>query len=214
MSHISRRIYAVGDIHGMLFKLERLLDRIPFRNDRDQLVFLGDYVDRGPDSRGVIHRVVELIAGGLDVVCLRGNHEVMMENYLRDEDVAFFLLNGGASTVHSYSVGQKDGQCVVPEAHKNFLGGLKKFYETDDYLFVHAGFRPGVAVADQEDEDVYWIRNEFITSDYDFGKKVIFGHTPFMKPFVDRRKIGIDTGAVYGNKLTCVCLPDEVFYSV
>lgn len=214
MSDNSRKIYAVGDIHGMLFKLERLLDRISFRNDRDQLVFLGDYVDRGPDSRGVIHRVLQLIAGGLDVVCLRGNHEVMMENYLRDEDVAFFLLNGGASTVHSYSVGQKDGQGVVPKAHKNFLRGLKKFYETDDYLFVHAGFRPGVAVADQEDEDVYWIRNEFITSDYDFGKKVVFGHTPFREPFVDRRKIGIDTGAVYGNKLTCVCLPDEVFYSV
>ncbi len=214
MSDTSRKIYAVGDIHGMLSKLERLLDRIPFREDRDRLVFLGDYVDRGPDSRGVVNRVLRLITEGLDVVCLRGNHEIMMENYLRDEDVAFFLVNGGSSTVHSYSVGNEDGRCIVPDAHKNFLRGLKKFYETDDYLFVHAGFRPGVPVADQTDEDVYWIRNEFIASDYDFGKRVVFGHTPFLKPFVDRRKIGIDTGAVYGNRLTCVCLPDEVFYSV
>ncbi|MEJ5364681.1 MAG: metallophosphoesterase family protein [Desulfosoma sp.] len=214
MSDNGCKVYAVGDIHGMLSKLERLLDRIPFREDRDRLVFLGDYVDRGPDSRGVIHRILQLITRGLDVVCLRGNHEVMMENYLKDQDVAFFLINGGASTVHSYSVGHEDGRCVVPDTHKNFLRGLKKFYETDDYLFVHAGFRPGVPVADQVDEDVYWIRDEFIASDYDFGKKVVFGHTPFLKPFVDRRKIGIDTGAVYGNKLTCVCLPDEVFYSV
>lgn len=208
------KIYAVGDIHGMLSKLERLLDRIPFREGKDRLVFVGDYVDRGPDSRGVIHRVLQLMAQGLDVVCLRGNHELMMENYLRDKDVEFFLINGGASTIHSYSVGNDGGECVIPESHKNFLRGLKKFYETDDYLFVHAGFRPGVLLDQQSDEDVYWIRNEFINSDYDFGKKVIFGHTPFLKPFVDRRKIGIDTGAVYGNKLTCVCLPDEEFYSV
>lgn len=208
------KIYAIGDVHGMLFKLERLLDRIPFRADRDLLIFVGDYVDRGPDSRGVIERVLQLMAQGIQLVCLRGNHELMMENYLRDEEVEFFLVNGGATTVHSYSVGNEGGRCTVPETHKNFLRGLKKFYETDDYLFVHAGFRPGVAVSDQSDDDVYWIRNEFITSDYDFGKKVIFGHTPFVKPFVDRRKIGIDTGAVYGNKLTCVCLPDEVFYSV
>jgi len=214
MSDNGRKIYAVGDIHGMLMKLERLLDRIPFREDRDRLVFLGDYVDRGPDARGVVDRVLQLVSRGLDVVCLRGNHEVMMENYLKDEDVAFFLVNGGASTVHSYSVGNVDGRCVVPDTHKSFLRGLKKYYETDDYLFVHAGFRPGVPVADQADDDVYWIRDEFIASDFDFGKKVIFGHTPFLKPFVDRRKIGIDTGAVYGNKLTCVCLPDEVFYSV
>mgnify|MGYP005831005155 CR=1 FL=1 len=208
------KIYAIGDVHGMLFKLERLLDRIPFRRDRDCLVFLGDYVDRGPDSRGVIDRVLQLMSHGARVVCLRGNHELMMENYLQDQDVEFFLVNGGAATVHSYSVGNEGGRCMIPEAHKNFLHGLKKFYETDDYLFVHAGFRPGIAVFDQSDDDVYWIRSEFIGSDYDFGKKVIFGHTPFMKPFVDRRKIGIDTGAVYGNKLTCVCLPDEVFYSV
>lgn len=208
------KIYAIGDVHGMLFKLERLLDRIPFRRDRDRLVFVGDYVDRGPDSRGVIDRVLQLLAQGIQVVCLRGNHELMMENYLQDQDVEYFLVNGGAATVHSYSVGNAGGHCRIPEAHKNFLHGLKKFYETDDYLFVHAGFRPGVALFDQSDDDVYWIRNEFIRSDYDFGKKVIFGHTPFMKPFVDRRKIGIDTGAVYGNKLTCVCLPDEVFYSV
>ncbi|MEJ5349134.1 MAG: metallophosphoesterase family protein [Desulfosoma sp.] len=210
----SGKIFAIGDVHGMLFKLERLLDRLPLRKDRDQLVFVGDYVDRGPDSRGVIERVLQLMKEGFHVVCLRGNHELMMENYLRDQEVELFLINGGAVTVHSYSVGNDGGQCLVPETHKNFLRGLKKFYETDDYLFVHAGFRPGVALANQADQDVYWIRNEFITSDYDFGKRVIFGHTPFLKPFVDRRKIGIDTGAVYGNKLTCVCLPDEVFYSV
>ncbi|MBC7357404.1 MAG: serine/threonine protein phosphatase [Desulfacinum sp.] len=207
------KIYAIGDIHGMHFKLERLLDRIPFRPDEDTLVFLGDYVDRGPDSRAVVDRVLNLMDQGINVVCLRGNHELMMAHYLEGRDVNFFLLNGGATTVHSYKVGN-NGRCRVPDRHVEFLQTLKRFHETDDYLFVHAGFRPGVPLEDQRDEDIYWIRNDFILSDHDFGRKVVFGHTPFREPYVDARKIGIDTGAVYGNKLTCVCLPDEVFYSV
>lgn len=102
----------------------------------------------------------------------------------------------------------------MPPDHWQFYDTLKLFYETDDYIFVHAGLKPGVALYEQQEEDLLWIRKEFISSDYNFGKRVIFGHTPMRAPYIRENKIGIDTGAVYGNKLTCVVLPEEKFYSV
>ncbi len=207
------KIYVVGDIHGMLFKLDKLMDRIPLTVGKDRLIFLGDYIDRGPDACGVVERILEYMDLGVDVVCLRGNHEVMLFDYLEGRERDLFLINGGRSTLRSYRMDLgEEGR--IPERHLEFFRNLKRFYETDDYYFVHAGFRPGIPVQAQSDEDLYWIRGEFIYSDEDFGKKVVFGHTPFHEPYVDAHKIGIDTGAVYGNKLTCVCLPDERFYSV
>ncbi|MDY6852862.1 MAG: serine/threonine protein phosphatase, partial [Thermodesulfobacteriota bacterium] len=102
----------------------------------------------------------------------------------------------------------------IPQSHYDFLESLAHYYETEDYIFVHAGLRDGILIEDQDPHDLLWIRDEFISSDYDHGKRVIFGHTPFREPLVQPNKIGIDTGAVFGGRLTCLELPGLKFYSV
>lgn len=115
----------------------------------------------------------------------------------------------------SYSNGRSPNEAnPIPTTHLDFFRDLSIYYETDQYIFVHAGLKANVPLEEQNEWDMLWIRQEFIYSDFDFGKRVIFGHTPFQKPIVLDNKIGIDTGAVYGNKLTCVELPAEKFYSV
>jgi len=144
-----------------------------------------------------------------------GNHERMFLDFLRGEEEMFFLLNGGTSTANSYwgnHWGLRDR--TLPPEHVNFFASLKLYYDTEDYIFVHGGLRPGIPLAAQREEDLLWIRQEFILSEFDFGRRIIFGHTPVRKPLVMPNKIGIDTGAVYGNKLTCVLLPEERFFSV
>jgi len=124
-------------------------------------------------------------------------------------------LNGGWSTLESYRAEKPEGKgSLVPEDHISFFRSLKTYLELEEYYVVHAGFRPGVELEKQLLEDMTWIREPFIYSEYDFGKRVIFGHTPFHKPLVLENKIGLDTGAVYGNRLTCLELPDLRFYSV
>jgi serine/threonine protein phosphatase 1 len=103
---------------------------------------------------------------------------------------------------------------VIPDPHLDFLDRLLPYFEMEAYILVHAGLRPGVRLKDQLEDDLLWIRSEFISSDFNFGKKVVFGHTHFLRPYIDEFKVGIDTGAVYGNLLTCVRLPDLRFYSV
>jgi serine/threonine protein phosphatase 1 len=207
--------YVFADVHGMLHKLVDLLERVPFRIDRDTIVFLGDYIDRGPDSKGVLDIIIDLIDTGMRVVCLRGNHECMLRDFLEEKEPLLFLYNGGAATLKSYRQSTVLGrEMILPDRHRDFLDRLLPWYEMDDFILVHAGLRPGVPLEQQEEKDLYWIRHEFIYSDYDFGKTVVFGHTPFSQPFIGRKRIGIDTGAVYGNKLTCVRLPDVEFYSV
>lgn len=205
--------YVVGDIHGMLDKLERLLDRIPFDEEMDTLAFVGDYIDRGPDSRKVVDFLLDLMDRGVKLVCLKGNHEQMLLDFLGGHDEHFYLFNGGDTTIADYRAARLD-PIVVPRRHLAFFEGLPCRHEMDDFILVHAGLRPGVALEDQIEEDLLWIRYDFIHSGYDFGKKIVFGHTHFRSPYVDRNKIGIDTGAVYGNLLTCVRLPDVIFYSV
>jgi len=207
--------YVFADVHGMLHKLVDLLERVPFRIDRDTIVFLGDYIDRGPDSKGVLDIIIDLIDTGMRVVCLRGNHECMLKDFLDGKEPLLFLYNGGAATLKSYRQSAVLGRdLILPDRHRDFLDRLLPWYEMDDFILVHAGLRPGIPLEQQEEKDLYWIRHEFIYSDYDFGKTVVFGHTPFSHPFIGRKRIGIDTGAVYGNKLTCVRLPDVEFYSV
>jgi len=213
MAMDTSQTYVIGDIHGMLSRLNRLLDRIPFRPEKDSLAFLGDYIDRGPDSKGVVDLILDLRARGVQIVTLRGNHEIMFMDYIRGRDPSLFLANGGGSTLVSYEREHR-GNIVIPDQHLAFIDNLLPFYEMDDFILVHAGLRPRVALEKQREEDIYWIRGDFIFSDYDFGKRVIFGHTHFQAPYVDDFKIGIDTGAVYGNLLSCVRLPDIEFYSV
>lgn len=207
------KTYVVGDVHGMLFKLEKLLDKIPIDIERDTLAFVGDYIDRGPDSKGVLDLIFRLTDQGMRTICLKGNHEVMCRDFLRGRDPLPFLVNGGKETLRSYNEDSQGG-IAIPERHTEFLYNLLPYYEMEQFILVHGGLRPGVPLDEQQEEDLCWIRFDFIDSDYDFGKTVIFGHTPFNRPYVDRYKIGIDTGAVYGNRLSCVCLPEMRFYSV
>ncbi len=211
-------IYAIGDIHGNLELLQRLLEKIQPDLARDQLVFMGDYIDRGPTPKGVVDYVLDLKrqAQPQEVICLKGNHEAMFLNFLQGRELELFLYNGGISTLRDYwgEKWERLPQLVLPPEHRKFFEGLRLYYETPDYLFVHGGLKPGIPPAEQDEEDLLWIRGDFIASLEDFGKKVIFGHTPFQQPLVMPNKIGIDTGAAYGNRLTCLKLPREQFISV
>jgi serine/threonine protein phosphatase 1 len=211
-------IYAIGDIHGNLDLLERLLEKLAPDLERDQLVFMGDYLDRGLQPKGVVDYVLRLknLAPAGQVVCLKGNHEAMFLNFLQGREVELFLFNGGLSTLRDYWGDNWDDleELILPVDHQRFFEELRLYYETPDYLFVHGGLKPGVALAEQVEQDLLWIRGDFIASMADFGKKVVFGHTPFRQPLLMPNKIGIDTGAAYGNRLTCLKLPAEEFVAV
>ena len=211
----TEKVLIIGDIHGCLDMLKRLMDKIDWRPGKDRLIFLGDYIDRGQNSKGVVDYILELIRCSPHVECLVGNHETIFMDYLDGKDRELFLINGGLRTLESYQEDRpKQGGPLVPPAHMGFFQSLKSFIELDDYYIVHAGFRPGLGLTEQSAEDMVWIRDDFIYSEYDFGKRVIFGHTPFHQPLVMENKIGLDTGAVYGNRLTSLELPEFRFHSV
>jgi serine/threonine protein phosphatase 1 len=211
-------LYAIGDIHGCLDHLKRLLDEIKPDLHRDRLLFIGDYIDRGPDSRGVVDYVIRLkeLYPPEHIICLKGNHEAMFLDFLDGREVNLFLFNGGLSTILDYfgEDWRQKQQMVLPIDHHIFYKELRLFYETPDFIFVHGGIAPGVPLTEQQEEDLLWIRGDFITSMEDFGRRVVFGHTPFKRPLMMPNKIGIDTGAVYGNCLTCLKLPEEEFITV
>jgi serine/threonine protein phosphatase 1 len=222
------RIYAVGDIHGRRDLLTALLARI--RADlaarphpRPRLVFLGDYVDRGPDSRGVIDTLIALRADGdLPTDCLLGNHDAYVLAYLRDPDWRELTRNwlndnlGGSATLASYGVpdarlarpaaAHDAFAAAFPPAHLAFLEGCQLLLPIGGYLFVHAGIRPDVALDAQDREDLIWIREPFLTSRADFGRKVVHGHT--IVPAVEHHpnRIAVDTGAVRSGVLSCLLL--------
>jgi serine/threonine protein phosphatase 1 len=208
------RIFAIGDIHGFLNKLRELMAKIDPDPLQDELVFLGDYIDRGPQSKEVIDYVLEIKEKYPRSVFLIGNHEFMFLEYLTNRKEPWtFLLNGGIETVHSYELIGDDPEANLPADHYAFFNSLKPYYETEDYIFVHAGLRADVPLQEQTLDDLLWIRREFIESTHDFGKLVVFGHTPVPRPLMHHNKLGIDTGAGYGGMLTCVELPSTVFYS-
>ena len=209
-----QRIFVIGDIHGCFDKLCALMDKIPINFNRDQLIFIGDYVDRGSGSLPVVDYLIDLKKRVPGIIFLKGNHEDMLQNYLDGSDRFTYLLNGGQRTLDEYlNRPNNPAKYPVPSAHLEFFNSLHLYYQTDDYIFVHAGLRKKVSLESQKKIDLLWIRDEFISTDFDFGKRVIFGHTPFKEPLVHTNKIGIDTGAVYGNRLTCVQLPEIEFYS-
>jgi serine/threonine protein phosphatase 1 len=193
------RLLAIGDIHGCLSQLCTLLDQVA-PTTHDQLVFLGDYVDRGPDSAGVVETLLELRARLPHTVFLRGNHEQMLLDVLGGDDPAIFLINGGEQTIASY---RKRGGWPPPAAHQDFYRNLTYSFETEKFIFVHAGLRPGTPLARQHPADLLWIRQTFLSSDEDWGKTVVFGHTPRQTVLVSKTRIGLDTGCVYGGRLTC-----------
>ena len=206
------KIFAIGDIHGSFDRLQELMQKIPIDFATDTLVFIGDYIDRGPGTVEVVDYLLDLKRRVPEIIFLKGNHEDMLEKYLDGTDRFTYLLNGGQNTLDSYlSKTNRTDSFPIPTEHLEFFRSLRLYYETAGYIFVHAGLRPKVPLASQEPQDLLWIRDKFIYSKYNFGKPVVFGHTPLEKPLVERNKIGIDTGAVYGNALTCVQLPDMVF---
>jgi len=214
---MTKKIFAVGDIHGCYDKLVAMMKMLPWDRDAgDILLFIGDYIDRGPKSREVVDFLVSLKQKGGEIIFLKGNHErMLLDYYIEQKDQMLYVANGGAETIASYvegGIGRK--AFVLPEEHLEFLLSLSLYYETEDYIFVHAGLRDGVALKDQSEEDLLWIREEFIYSAFDWNKRIIFGHTALETPFVTPGKIGIDTGAVYGNRLTAVELPKMKFYQV
>jgi len=214
---MSRKIFAVGDIHGCYDKLAAMMKILPWHKEEgDLLLFIGDYIDRGPKSREVVDFLVRLRQQGGEFVFLKGNHEKMLlDYYIQQKDQMLYVANGGAETIASYvegGIGRK--AFVLPEEHLEFFLSLALYHETEDYIFVHAGLKDGVPLNEQSEEELLWIREEFIYSAYDWNKRVIFGHTALEIPFVTPGKIGIDTGAVYGNKLTAVELPRMKFYQV
>lgn len=211
------RFLAIGDIHGCNRQLKALLALVAPDPHADTLVLIGDYLDRGPDVRDVLDTLIGLRETFPKTVCIRGNHEEMfLDYYLRGLGEELYMSNGGWSTLASYGLTLSDARSGrgVPESHIDFLSALPLYHETKDYLFVHAGLRPGIPFDEQSPEDMLWIRHEFIDSDYPFERIVVFGHTPLREPLIEKNKIGIDTGAVYGGRLTCMALPSLEVHQV
>ncbi len=213
-----RRVYAVGDVHGHDEKLAALhaqiaADLAARPAAAPLLVHLGDYIDRGPDSCGVIAR---LVAGppapGLPVVNLLGNHERSMIDALAGERAAItdWRFHGGREALASWDI-DPDGDpatwpALIPAAHRRLVEGLALMHREGGYLFVHAGIRPGVALEAQLPDDLIRIRGGFLDSEADLGVVVVHGHTPTRGPVLRRNRIGIDTGAAYGREMTCLVL--------
>jgi len=219
------RLYAVGDIHGRADLLARIHKRI--RADarktpelRKVVVYLGDYVDRGAKSRQVIDMLLQKPLEGFESVHLKGNHEDYMLGFLEGNgDGLGWLFNGGETTIASYGVAPASNNqleasaiealrtaldAAVPDTHRAFLSNLKLHHREGDYLFVHAGIRPEVALAEQSEDDLMWIRDEFLGSEADHDCRVVHGHTITWSPEVLPNRIGIDTGAFISGELTCL----------
>ena len=212
------KIFAIGDIHGCFDKLQRLILEIKADPVNDTLVFIGDYIDRADGGRDVVDYILKLKKTFQNVICLRGNHESMLLRFLDGVEGDIYLANGGFATLKAYGISRSDAPKVrkkkIPPDHLKFFKTLLPYYETDQFIFVHAGLIPGRELNEQSLYDMQWIRQTFIDSDDDFGKRVVFGHTHFSEPLVEDNKIGIDTGAVYGGMLTCVELRALKFYQV
>jgi serine/threonine protein phosphatase 1 len=222
-----RRVYAIGDIHGRRDLLDRLLEMIDADDlarggSRTELIFLGDLVDRGPDSAGVVERLIAL-GESRPVRFLMGNHEEVLLRALDGDTRAlrFLIRIGGRETLFSYGISPEEYRDLdydallvlarekVPPAHRAFLAGFEKLIEVGDYLFVHAGLRPGIAVEDQKTSDLCWIRDDFLAHRESFGKMVVHGHS--ITDGIDERpnRIGIDTGAFASGRLTAIGLEGE-----
>jgi len=220
-------LYAIGDIHGMREKLELLIEKLPLE-PTDRLIFIGDYVDRGLDPAGTVEYLIEL-QKRQPCIFLIGNHEAMFLSFLGWEGRNYFgaeafLENGGDMTLHSYGFFNSDETFKLPPHHEEFYRELKLWHVEGEYVFVHAGLSkealrlsdPEYALAREQPRDLLWQRS---TADlpHSLGATVVYGHTPM--PDMQVRwnlpySIGIDTGCVYGGRLTAIRLPDETLFQV
>jgi serine/threonine protein phosphatase 1 len=225
------RTYAIGDIHGALGKLHaahRLIAEDMAQHGAAPVVHLGDLVDRGADSRGVIDFLMDGLAAGRDWVVLKGNHDRMFAGFLKAADWHDPRLRpdlswlhprlGGAATLASYGVRaaadrpvlavQTEAANLVPQRHRDFLDGLPLILRRGPVAFVHAGVRPGVALDAQVEDDLTWIREPFLSDDRDHGALIVHGHTVVERPTHYGNRVNIDTGAGYDGPLTAIVVED------
>lgn len=220
------RVYAIGDVHGRLDLLKALLAQI-ISDDRHrepadtQIILLGDLIDRGPDSAGVIETLRLLSQGGLNIRCIAGNHEEVMLDTLNNptaEMARFFYRIGGRETLLSYGISEEDMERldyaelamrmkdIVPPEHIAFLQDMENCIIIGDYAFVHAGISPHVALENQQLKALRWIREEFLNHDGEFEKTIVYGHTITKNVDFGTSRIGLDTGAYKSGKLTAMGL--------
>ncbi|MGY4330303.1 serine/threonine protein phosphatase 1 [Bradyrhizobium sp. LB7.2] len=226
------RIYAIADVHGRADLLQSLLtvidaDLARSAPQRAIQVFLGDYVDRGPDSRAVLDLLIER-SKSHETVCLKGNHEVFLLEVLKDPArLQEWRHYGGLLTLVSYGINPKMNPTAeeqielieglrraLPPEHLSFLQQLRTSFVCGDFFFVHAGVKPGVALDRQKEEDLLWIREEFLESERRFGKYVVHGHTPVSAPDIRPNRINIDTGAYATGNLTLLTIQGDSLLAI
>lgn len=223
-----RLVFAIGDIHGRRDLLAMMRQKIhdycaAADNYQKTVIFLGDYIDRGPDSAAVIDEIMAGFGDGFDVVCLRGNHEQMALDFLRESDIGGAWLdynNGGRCTLASYGVEepkyftdmpktQQQFKSLLPAEHLEFLAQLPLHFTVGDYFFTHAGVHPNRAIDKQLPDDLLWIREPFLSSNKDYGKVIVHGHTIVAHPEFKSNRIAIDTGAYWSGVLSAVALHED-----
>jgi len=212
----TEKIFAIGDIHGCADELRQLLQKLPLSPDC-RVVFMGDYIDRGENSREVIE-IIKDLSNYYKVICLLGNHESMLLDFLEDPvspDAGAFIYNGGTATLASYA--DRTGRYHIPQSHLDFYNSLLLTYETDQFFFVHAGV-PNISLTEldpkKHKQDLIWIREEFLNSSFKWEKIIVHGHTPVVSVDESQQRINVDTGCVYDNNLSAIELPERNVYSV
>ena len=217
------RFFVIGDIHACPQELEDVITACSLEQE-DRVVFLGDYIDRGPGAREVVDFLLDLQA---DKICaltfLKGNHEDMLLDFLgyRGHFGESFLANGGATTLKSYGIssegvpGRQNASLPLPPQHLEFFQQLERYVVVDDTLCVHAGVNPFQPLEEQDEESLFWIRQEFIAHPHPLPYTVLFGHTPHREVFFDLPyKVGLDTGLVYGGMLSCLEMTEKKLLQV
>lgn len=222
------RAYAVGDIHGRLDLLDRLIENIEAdmasrERRRTFIIFLGDLIDRGPESAGVVERLRTYRNPDAKLVFLGGNHEEVLLNILAGQRgvLPSWLKFGGMECAASYGIDPEElrgmhedlaldlVRAKVPRAHREFLDSFADTFSFGDYLFVHAGIRPGVAVDEQSRKDLRWIRDPFLSDAKEHGFVVVHGHTIVERVEERPNRIAIDTGAYHSGVLTALAIEDD-----
>lgn len=223
------RIYAIGDVHGRADLLDRVLSRIDAHVAAHPIVrpihiLIGDYIDRGPASREVLDLLINC-AQGREMVFLKGNHETFIFEFLQNPALLRdWSKMGGIETLMSYGLKPPMNadaatrvelanalNSMLPKAHRDFLHGLTPSFACGGFFFAHAGVRPGVPLTKQREDDLLWIRDDFLLHEEDFGKIVVHGHTPVSKLDVRPNRINIDTGAYATGRLTCLVIEADGF---
>lgn len=226
------RVYAFGDTHGCESLLRALADKITKDSlqkpvEKTIVIGLGDYIDRGPDSKGVIDALLEEdLFGDAERVFLKGNHEAFLLSFLKDpERGSLWLEYGGREMLQSYGIKPPFSLSAValktcaaelaaalPETHLSFFNNLKLSHTIGDYFFVHAGARPDLALSEQSERDLLMIREPFLTSKKPFEKKIVHGHTPKPEPEILPNRMNLDTGAYLTGRLSAVALQGDGYY--